>query len=293
MVWFKITIAIVSLLLTTSIALAGLGLSASQGVQSQGILLYRSWMGDNFDLFVMDVQRGLPVNLTRSSSNEVAPGWSPDGEQIVYVSDDAAQDNIYFMRLETMQITRLPSNAHVIRSPMLSPDGEQIAYISVNSNAGDLLVSHVDGSDVRKLSFFGTSNDIIGWVDDHYLAFASRDLNSQRLYLTHIHQHDIEEIEREMVDELFRQGSPDGRYQVTANYHSGQRDLLVSSEAAHYAIVRHIEHDWSPDGRFLAFISDREGNPELYILDTDGSDLRRLTYTPGDESTISWKPEKD
>ena len=45
---------------------------------------------------------------------------------------------------------------------------------------------------------------------------------------------------------------------------------------------------WSPDGRKIAFISWRDGGAaEIYVMNADGTDQRRLTRTHGDEATIS------
>lgn len=46
---------------------------------------------------------------------------------------------------------------------------------------------------------------------------------------------------------------------------------------------------WSPNGKRLAFASDREGNHEIYTMAADGSDVRRLTSTPG-KGKHSWNP---
>ena len=45
---------------------------------------------------------------------------------------------------------------------------------------------------------------------------------------------------------------------------------------------------WSPDGRQIAFTSDRSGDPEIYVANADGSGLRRLTDTPGRDAHPSW-----
>jgi TolB protein len=47
---------------------------------------------------------------------------------------------------------------------------------------------------------------------------------------------------------------------------------------------------WSPDGTKLAFMTFRDGNPEIYVMDTNGSSLRRLTNHPGIDSTPTWSP---
>jgi len=37
---------------------------------------------------------------------------------------------------------------------------------------------------------------------------------------------------------------------------------------------------WSPDGTDIAFVSDRNGDPDIYVMDANGTDVRRLTYSP-------------
>lgn len=47
----------------------------------------------------------------------------------------------------------------------------------------------------------------------------------------------------------------------------------------------------SPDGKRVAFVSDRDGNREIYLVNLDGTDLRRLTFTPAPELWPSWSPD--
>ncbi len=47
---------------------------------------------------------------------------------------------------------------------------------------------------------------------------------------------------------------------------------------------------WSPDGRWIAFDSPQgqDGHPDIYVIDADGGQLRRLTPPASDESVPSW-----
>ena len=47
---------------------------------------------------------------------------------------------------------------------------------------------------------------------------------------------------------------------------------------------------YSPDGKQIAFWSNRDGNPEIYVMNADGSNVRRLTNHPANDSTPTWSP---
>jgi TolB protein len=47
---------------------------------------------------------------------------------------------------------------------------------------------------------------------------------------------------------------------------------------------------WSPDGTRLCFMSNRDGNPEIYVANRDGSNVRRLTNHPAGDTTCTWSP---
>ena len=48
---------------------------------------------------------------------------------------------------------------------------------------------------------------------------------------------------------------------------------------------------WSPDGRRIAFTSDRDGNNEIYTMNSDGSSVTRLTDNFDSDWDPSWSPD--
>ncbi len=47
---------------------------------------------------------------------------------------------------------------------------------------------------------------------------------------------------------------------------------------------------FSPDGSSIAFSAEIDGNPDVYVMNSDGSDVRRLTFHPGDDEVVGWHP---
>jgi TolB protein len=48
---------------------------------------------------------------------------------------------------------------------------------------------------------------------------------------------------------------------------------------------------YSPDGRRIAFTSDRSGAPQLYVMDLDGSNQRRISFGQGEYGSPAWSPD--
>ena len=63
--------------------------------------------------------------------------------------------------------------------------------------------------------------------------------------------------------------------------------------------LRRLTHDrsidvsptWSPDGKEIAFVSDRSGSPQIYVMDRDGARARRITFNGGYNTSPAWSPD--
>jgi hypothetical protein len=54
-----------------------------------------------------------------------------------------------------------------------------------------------------------------------------------------------------------------------------------------------VDPSWSPDARQIVFVSERDGNPEIYTMNNDGSAPRRLTIGPAVDKDPAWSPNGD
>ncbi len=70
----------------------------------------------------------------------------------------------------------------------------------------------------------------------------------------------------------------------TAPVSGGNASRLTDSEGEE----RHPK--FSPDGSLIAFTADMDGNPDVYVMATDGSGLRRLTFHPSADEVVGWHP---
>ena len=47
---------------------------------------------------------------------------------------------------------------------------------------------------------------------------------------------------------------------------------------------------WSPDGKYIAFETNRDGNLEIYVMKADGTQVMKLTNDPAQDTSPSWAP---
>jgi len=50
---------------------------------------------------------------------------------------------------------------------------------------------------------------------------------------------------------------------------------------------------FSPDGKLIAFTGDYDGNADVYVMDRNGGNIKRLTFHPGAETVVGWNPLKN
>jgi TolB protein len=93
--------------------------------------------------------------------------------------------------------------------------------------------------------------------------------------------------------------SPDGKTIAYTSYRSHFPDILVhdlsaarpyTTPAAGSPENQNYLPAWSPDGNSLAFVSKRDGNSDIYAVNRDGSNLRRLTTHKSIDVSPAWSP---
>ena len=228
-----------------------------------------------------------------------SPSWSPDGEKIafgVWIID--AGDNTEKKRL-------IDINAGSLLA--WSRDGKKVAF----ADTGSIYIVDVqialngDTKDALKpiVNKAVYASDL-SWSPDGKQLFFSYQEDEDSPHM--IAQLDIAaatvETREWMKWKTLTQGwtptwSPDGKkiaYQFDGNIYT--MDVDGSNNNAVTTAGRSLAPIWSPDGRKILFQAKRDGNWEIYIIDTDGSNEKNLTNNPAsDYSPLptfpSWSPD--
>jgi Tol biopolymer transport system component len=230
---------------------------------------------------------GAPVvalrQLTEAPGAETDPDISPDGHQVLYTSAASGSLDLYLMRVGGGRAIDLTAGSHSNSSEgAFSPDGEQIAFRS-DRDGGGLFVMGATGESARRLTSDGY--DPRWSPDGRRIAYATEGVEDpySRAVRSSLWTVDVASGKTTKIwdgDAVQPVWSPHGtRIAFWANT-GGQRDIqtIAASGGSAVAITNDPATDWapewSPDGRWLYFVSDRGGSPNLWrvqVNETSGA----------------------
>ena len=128
----------------------------------------------------MDLASGRVVELRSTGSDaSAAPGWSPDGTQIVYFRagekdgggpDPPRLDAIWLVDADGNGLRQLSPTTLAAAYPRWSPDGARILFESIDGEQQDIYTIRPDGTDVRRLTTDGVSVSAT-WTPDGRILF--------------------------------------------------------------------------------------------------------------------------
>lgn len=226
-----------------------------------GVIAFFSDRDGNDEIYVMNADGSDQRNLTHHPASDTDPAWSPDGSQLAFSSDRDGDLEIYIMDADGTNLRQLTSNPAIEADPIWSPDGNQIAFLSLRDGNVEIYVINADGSDLRRLTHNDYNDFEIDWSPDGaFIAVSSQTGQYGDIYTIHVASAFEGVVERQQL----------------------------TKTNAHDAFPR-----WSPDGSQIAFISDRAGgdNWDVYIMDADGSNQIRLTFSESVDGIPSWSPD--
>jgi Tol biopolymer transport system component len=256
----------------------------------------------NPEIYVMNADGTNQTRLTYSSGRDDPFSWSPDGSKICFVSERYDTFGIYVMDADGKHpklSTYLRDNEQT--RPVWSPDGRRIAFSAYAENSYEIEVMNADGTNLTNLTH-STWNDFDPtWSPDGtQIAFVTEDsLPDGRPWSgVHIMNADGTGLYSPVYGTWrFRNTIWSPREDIIAYYQLSQggpfwADICLFGPQTWQQLTfdpsHNYNHGWSPDGSKLAFLSDRDGLNEIYVMESDGSNQTRLTYSTGGTFGANW-----
>lgn len=242
-------------------------------------LAFTSGLPWEHDIWLITVKTRVMVNLTKHPGRYSDPVWSPDGKRLLFMSDrdhpwkplqGTPYFDLYMMNADGTAQRRVTNCDFVGGDPAWSPDGK-IAFTCHRSGVTELGVLDASGMLQKTLKIpESLSISDLGWSPDgRRLAFTATDrpgeVGSYRIYVTEV-TYSEEGVTRLLTDK------DDFFTRLLAD--KGDSDP-----------------EWSPDGRRIVFMSKRDGNPEIYVMNADGSEQRNLTNDRHVDTRPHWSPD--
>jgi len=213
-------------------------------------IVFTSNRAGNNDIFIVDSRGGVPVNLTNHPGNDGWARWSPSGRQVVFHSNRDGNFEIYAMDFDGSSPTRLTNYPGIDQFPDWSPDGREIVF----RRDVDIYALELQSGVVRRLTNAPPLNQMAAWSPNgRQLVFMSA---------------------RDGYPSVFKMDA-DGGNQV---------NLTPKDAADSTSEWLSRAPSWSTSGRHIYFMSFRPstgGDTELFVMNSNGTDVHRLTASLG------------
>lgn len=225
-------------------------------------IAYWAAHGGQRDIWTVSADGTHPVAVTQDAATDWNPVWSPDGRRLYFASDRAGRMNLWRVDIDERsgRILGHPeaiTTASADSGPFsISSDGRRIAYAQV-----------LDATNIQTAGFDPVRETIVSqprWITEGPTRQAGYpDLSPDGEWLT-------------FHDEGIFVVKPDG---------TGLRQL---TDRVH----KDRNPRWSPDGRRIAFLSNRGSEYDIWLIKPDASGLERLTWTKSPAVYVPvWSPD--
>ncbi|MGB8981349.1 MAG: hypothetical protein WCC12_05705 [Anaerolineales bacterium] len=258
--------------------------SASQSSK----IAFHSDRDGNSEIYTMDPDGTNQTNLTNHSAKDVSPQWSPDGKQLLFISDRNEQPGFYIMNADGSNVHLLIDCDDCVTGRWF-PDGKQIAFVN---KKGQICIIKADGANIKCIAD-QAREDYAYSPDGKQIAFASS--LGEGIYVIDVTGANLR---------LLTEKKPSGSLDVLPDWSPDGKQIIFQRTLAQGNIEIHIMNSdgsnertilgqagrpkWSPAGDLIAFKS-RIDNA-LYLINSDGSKLRKIADLDPNDYSYIWSP---
>ncbi|MEZ5344423.1 MAG: LpqB family beta-propeller domain-containing protein [Pyrinomonadaceae bacterium] len=254
------------------------------------------------EIFTYDLESKKLSRLTNSPGFDGDAAFSPDGNEIVFISTRFGDYEICVMRSDGADVRRLTNNSAHDSFPRFTPDGTGITFTSnLDGESTDIYFLRIGGGGISRLTDWNSNELSRSAVspDGTKIAFNSDKDGNDEIYIMDFEPDKavmyLAEKDRLLETPSFsRDGSklvyssekPDKTGEILI-FDTGSRKgrvLVNTSSGSNYP-------KFSPDGRRIAFHQEVKGRWDVFTINSDGSGLRNITLNTASDSIPNWSAD--
>ena len=249
-------------------------------------------------LAIMD-QDGYNVRrLTSGRSLVLTPRFSPNAQEITYISYAGGKPRVYLYNIETGQREIVGSFPNMSFAPRFSPSGSQVIMSLEENGASNIYTLDLRTRAVRKLTNTPAIDTAPSYSPDgRWIVFESDRDGSQQLYVMDASGGGARRISFGKGRYSTPVWSPRGDYIAFTKMFKGRFAIgVMKPDGSGERILTEGFHNegptWAPNGRVIMFFRETRGangGPHLYTVDLTGYN-ERMVRTPGFASDPAWSP---
>jgi Tol biopolymer transport system component/imidazolonepropionase-like amidohydrolase len=266
-------------------------------------IAFSSDRSGNYDIWELELTSGAVRQITRHAANDFGPHWSPAGSTIAFVSDREDRPGVWTVEAGTGVETLVASVRGSVNAPSWTPDGSKLIYNVIASNQSQLMfegravTSQEDVFPFR--AQWESPTEVIYTADGKIkkrsiqtgqvqpIEFRAAVSFARTAYTRKAHDFDSRSA-RPVRGVMAPVLSPDGT-QVAFAALGDLWVMPIGGDARRVTDDRFVEMHptWSPDGRALAYSSDRDGTMDLWVRDMASGAERKVA---ANATKASWAP---
>jgi TolB protein len=247
------------------------------------------------EIFAVDTAEARVRRLSDVDGSDSAPAWSPNRQQIAFLSDRDGVPAVWLMdAVGQSEHPAFPGELAPVTRFFWAPDSRRISFEVVGSEAPEVVIGDLTSGTTSALVRGVGQVQLGGWSPDGvwvlYAILAGPEqgvhrrnpggVDSVRLS-TGDDQNPRWSVDGKRV--AFDRRAEDGSWWLVTTDRDGRNEKVV-----YQGKRSDPDFEWSPDAKRLVFVSDGDGNPEVYVATADGKRVTRLTSNHAAERWPRW-----